>query len=346
MEIQTILPEHISLSVQGAANGKAKLDECCKRLLSNRIILAWIMKCTMKEYRDYDPNVICSRFIEGNPVVSMTPVHQDTDGKRSREDDNHGSRIHGDNTVDESITEGRVTYDIRFRAIVPLDSEAITLIINIEAQADFWPGYPLLKRGIYYGSRLLSAQYGTDFQQSHYEKLKKVTTIWICTHPPKARCHSLSRYEMTEHNIVGNYREPADHYDLLTVILICLGTTTDQPGPGPENQIIDFLTALLSTEFDIAKKKDYLEKEYGITATKDFDKEMEQMCNYSDYVEQIGIEKGMKKGMEEGMEKGIQKGLIETCKELGVSRNATLSRLITKFTMTQAAAEELLCKYW
>ena len=280
----------------------------------------------MKEYRDYDPDEICRRFIEGNPVVSVTPVHQDTDGGCGQGDDN------------------------RFRAIVPQNGEIITLIINIEAQADFWPGYPLLKRGIYYGGRLLSAQYGTDFQQSHYENLKKVTTIWICTHPPKARCHSLSRYEITEHNIVGSYREPVDHYDLLTVILICLGKTTNQPGQTPENQIIDFLTVLLSTEFDAAQKKEHLEKEYGITATEELDKEMTQICNYSDYVEQIGIEKGMEKGfqkgMEEGMEEGVHKGLIETCKELGVSRNTTLSKLITKFTMTQTAAEELLCKYW
>ena len=338
MEIQTILPEYAALTGQGAADGKTKLDECCKKLLSNRIILAWIMKCTMKEYRDYAPDEICNCFIEGNPVVSMTPVHQDTDGNRVWVNDIGGSRIHGDNTVDESITEGRVTYDIRFRAAAPQNGEMLTLIINVEAQADFWPGYPLLKRGIYYGGRLLSAQYGTDFQQSHYEKLKKVVSVWICTNPPKARSHSLSKYEMAERNIVGEYREPVDHYDLLTVILICLGRNTDYPGNSPENQIINLLTVLLSTGFDAAQKKNLLEREYGITATKELDEEMKQMCNYSDYVEQIGIERGIRTG--------FQKGLIETCKELGVSRNTTLSKLITKFTLTETAAEEILSKYW
>ena len=34
------------------------------------------------------------------------------------------------------------------------------MIINIEVQNDFYPGYPLVKRGIYYGGRMLSAQYG------------------------------------------------------------------------------------------------------------------------------------------------------------------------------------------
>lgn len=342
METQTMLSEYIPFSAQGAADGKTKLDESCKKLLSNRIILAWIMKCTMKEYRDYGTDEICSRFIEGNPVVSMTPVHQDADGNHILENDISGSRIRGDNTVDESMAEGRVTYDIRFRAVAPRNGEIITLIINVEAQADFWPGYPLLKRGIYYGGRLLSSQYGIDFLQSHYEKLKKVVSVWICTNPPKVRHHSLSKYEMTERNIVGTYREPEEHYDLLTVILICLGRNTDDSGHTLENQIINLLTVLLTAEFDAAQKKKYLEKEYGITATEELDKEMKQMCNYSDYVEQIGISKGISKGIEEG----FQKGLIETCKELGVSRDITISKLITKFSLTETAAEELLSKYW
>ncbi len=57
----------------------------------------------------------------------------------------------------------------------------IRLIINIEAQNDFYPGYPLIKRGIYYCSRMISAQYGTEFKNSHYENIKKVYSIWTQT---------------------------------------------------------------------------------------------------------------------------------------------------------------------
>ena len=66
-------------------------------------------------------------------------------------------------------------YDIRFFAIAPVSGELIRLIINIEAQNDFYPGYPLIKRGIYYCSRMISAQYGTEFTNSHYENIKKYT---------------------------------------------------------------------------------------------------------------------------------------------------------------------------
>ena len=33
--------------------------------------------------------------------------------------------------------------------------------INLEAQNDFNPGYPLLKRAVYYCVRMISSQYGT-----------------------------------------------------------------------------------------------------------------------------------------------------------------------------------------
>lgn len=46
-------------------------------------------------------------------------------------------QIIGLNTEDSTINEGTVTYDIRFRAIVPGTGEKISLIINIEAQNDF-----------------------------------------------------------------------------------------------------------------------------------------------------------------------------------------------------------------
>ena len=39
----------------------------CKRLLSEKIILAWIMKSCLEEYRDYDVKEIARRYIEGSP---------------------------------------------------------------------------------------------------------------------------------------------------------------------------------------------------------------------------------------------------------------------------------------
>lgn len=76
-------------------------------------------------------------------------------------------------------------YDVRFDAIAPKSAdsteqeEVIRLIINVEAQTKFKPGYPLTKRAIYYCSRMISVQHGPIFTKSEYGKIRKVYSIWI-----------------------------------------------------------------------------------------------------------------------------------------------------------------------
>ena len=161
-------------------------DAACKRVLSEKAILARIMKSCLEEYKDQDVNDIAEKYIEGQPQVSAVPVLPDEGG----------TVISGMDTEDKSVREGTVTYDIRFRAIVPGSEEQIALIINVEAQNDFYPGYPLIKRGIYYCSRMISSQYGREFTGPHYEKIKKVYSIWICMKPPQYRENTITRYRL------------------------------------------------------------------------------------------------------------------------------------------------------
>lgn len=140
------------------ANDRVRYDAACKRLLSEKIILAWIMKNCLEEYRDCDVDEIAEKYIEGQPQIGEVAVAPDAS--------NQGTMIHGSGNEDRTVTEGTITYDIRFLALAPVSGELIRLIINLEAQNDFYPGYPLIKRGIYYCSRMISAQYGTEFTES------------------------------------------------------------------------------------------------------------------------------------------------------------------------------------
>lgn len=54
--------------------------------------------------------------------------------------------INGMNKESVSIDEGTVTYDIKYRALLPESKKLIGLIINIEAQNNWNPGYPIVKR--------------------------------------------------------------------------------------------------------------------------------------------------------------------------------------------------------
>ena len=63
----------LSISITAARN-KADYDAVCKRLLSEKIILAWILKRCLKEFEAYDVHEIAERFIEGQPQVSEVPL--------------------------------------------------------------------------------------------------------------------------------------------------------------------------------------------------------------------------------------------------------------------------------
>lgn len=150
-----------------------------------------------------------------------------------------------------------MTYDVRFRAVAPKEEGYITLLVNAEGQRDYTPGYPLPKRGIYYCSRMISAQYGTEFTHAHYEKLKKVYSIWICLDPPKYRQNTITRYRIQEENLVGTVKEPRENYDLLTLVMVCLGEK--EKG---ESRLLQMLDVLFSRRQDQREKRKLLEEEF------------------------------------------------------------------------------------
>ena len=279
---------------------KAKYDAVCKRLLSEKIILAWIMKNCLEEFRDCDVKEIAEKYIEGEPSVADVVVHPDEDGIQQ------APMITGVGTEDVTMTEGKVTYDIRFKASAPVSGERIQLIINIEAQNKFYPGYPLIKRALYYCSRMVFSQYGKEFTDPHYEKIKKVYSIWICMDPPKNRENSITRYYINEENLVGSVNEERSHYDLLSAIMICLGKADKSARVG----VLRLLDVLLSTDTKPDEKCRILEHDFSIEMTQKLESEVALMCNLSEGVEQKGIEKGLQQGRQEGLLEGKIYGLI------------------------------------
>ena len=105
------------------------------------------------------------------------------------------------------------------------------------------------------GSRLISAQYGTEFANSHYEDIKKVYSIWICMNPPKNRENSITRYHIVEENLVGDVKERKADYDLMAAVMVCLGKE-GEPGTG----LLKLLNVLLSTQTSSQDKCQILEK--------------------------------------------------------------------------------------
>lgn len=58
-----------------------------------------------------------------------------------------------------------------------------------------------------------------------------------------------------------------------------------------------------------------------------------------------GIEQGIELGIEQANRAGIRI-LIETCRELGVSRQDALDRIVGKYTLSSEKAQEYMEEFW
>lgn len=259
---------------------KAEYDENVKWLLSEKIILAHILIHVAKEYYGMKPEE-AAELIEGVPRVSEIAVNPG---------ESNTTEIVGDNVESVVPNEGKITYDIRFHALTPDKTQKIQLIIDIEAQKDYYPGYDIVTRGIYYGARLLSAQKESEFTGDDYDKIKKVYSIWICMNAPKYAENTITEYAIKQHNIIGEFPEDKGRYDLMSVIAICLSKELAREKKA--TKLHRLLGTLLSSRMTRQEKKDIIESEYGIPMTQNIERRVNIMCNLSAAIEERGIEQG------------------------------------------------------
>ena len=253
---------------------KTRYDTEVKKILSNKTILSWILKFTLKEFQNYTIEEI-QPCIEGEPQISEVPV-------RPR---HPPECIVGLSNEDKEIDEGFITYDIIFHAFTPSKEQA-KIIINIEAQNNYYPGYDLVTRGIFYGARMISSQLDKEFTTDNYDDIKKVYSIWICMDTPKYLQHTITEYKIAPEKLWGDFSGKS-RYDLLSVIMICLGDSSDK-----NNKLIGMLNTVLSEKLSVTEKEHILTTDYGIKLKEDKNGGANLMCNLSDRIERIGIEKG------------------------------------------------------
>ena len=302
---------------------EARYDRAAKKLLANKLVLAHILKDCVKEYQACSIMDIAQKYIEGEPEVGTTGVNMDDSNSPEQPDikpetvvtqaaeaqamNTQVTKVQGMGNEDISQNEGTVYYDVRFNAIAPSTEEHgnIRLIINAEAQNRFKLKYPLTKRAVYYGSRLISAQHGTVFTKSDYQKLRKVYSIWICVNPAKKFRNSITRYSLKPETIIGNAVEAPENYDLINIVMVYLGKMEEWN----DNNLIKFLGVLFQNELSAREKKDILERDFNIPMTETFESEVDDMCNLSQGVAEEAMQKGIEKGIQKGIEQGIEQGL-------------------------------------
>ena len=245
-----------------ATDRDAQYDNSAKRLIAHKIILARILIKTVEKFKGMDPLEVAA-LIEGIPYISTVPVEP---GLTNAVHFQNGKRIVGFNTENQELNEGLVRFDIVF--YVRMKDGLSQIIINVEAQKDEPSDYEILNRAVFYVSRLVSSQKERDFENSSYDDIKSVYSIWICMN------------------------------------IIMIGLAKELPEHDETYELHRLLGALLSRELTIDEKLDIIGNEYDIPLEENFRKDMSTMCNLSQGVKEEGIAIGRREGLEEGRREG------------------------------------------
>ena len=267
-----------------ATDRDAQYDNSAKRLIAHKIILARILIKTVEKFKGMDPLEVAA-LIEGIPYISTVPVEL---GLTNAVHFQNGKRIVGFNTENQELNEGLVRFDIVF--YVRMKDGLSQIIINVEAQKDEPSDYKILNRAVFYVSRLISSQKEKDFENSSYDDIKCVYSIWICMNMEE---NTMSHIHLTKEDLIGSY-EWKGNLDLLNIIMI--GLAKELPEHDETYELHRLLGALLSRELTVDEKLDIIGNEYDIPLEENFRKDMSTMCNLSQGVKEEGIAIGRAEG--------------------------------------------------
>jgi len=295
------------------------------KLLLSRELLVPIVRTQVDEFADCSDEEIWNCICHSDQAIDSVPIDQDT-------------AVSVD-TVDKSLAEGEVRFDVLLDVQVP-HGEKIRLFINLESQQKFDPGYAVTARAAYYTARLISRQKGTVFTGSNYQKLRKVYSIWILTRPPKEYAWTATAYFENFKCLVGDHKRPKQEWDYHYILELCVGNNPHKERPGNEN--VKWLIRVLSCVFTVSLMPS--EKVAGLASeginniSKEFRKELTKMTTYAQGIFDDGYAKGdeyrtkqvvinlLKKGFDDSMIKEITSCNIDKiediAKECGMERNA------------------------
>lgn len=118
------------------------------------------------------------------------------------------------------------------------------------------------------------------------------------------------------------------------------------------------LSVLASERMEAKQKLKILQEEYHIQVAENLGEEVNEMCNWSEGIEERATARGLAKGMAQGLEQGIQQGMKQGIQqgiqqgeilgalgvylELGLTEEGVIAKMKEKFSLTQEEAEKYL----
>ena len=271
-----MIETNLAQTVNAANDSGSAYDTNVKYLLSDKQILARILKYTVEEFHEMGIEDIIGS-IGADIEIGIRPV----DAGLS----NFG-RVKGTATEDNVPGEGIIYYDIRFT--VYLKEKEMKILINIEAQKSTDSGklgYHLENRIVFYLARMISAQKQTEFFHSDFDNLKKVRSIWICMDSGETE-DFIEEIGFDRKTVFGNKRN-SYHTDLMKGIIVNIRSGADSASgkavKKSQNVLIAMLEELVSRK-GASEKKRILADEYGLKMTAELERRIQIMCNWSESI--------------------------------------------------------------
>ena len=273
-----------------------KYDQSAKRVWRNREILAPLLQLCVGEFKGESIESIM-RLIDAESISEDVPV-SDLPPQVVELAAQMGS-----------TTERPVTFDLRFVAKNPkLSTEdvLVRLHILVDFQNKFHPtdadgkGYPIESRGVYYAARGLGAQLGPLTEQTNYNALEKVISIWIVSEDvPRRLQNTVSRYSMVKEDLIGKADIPKEHYDKLELVVIRRGGAGKAGVP-----LFEYLDAVFSSDIET------MDKFTPASANPEIVEEVADMPGMSQAI--------LNKGKQEGEQNALVQSIKNVMESLGV----------------------------
>ena len=315
------------------------LDTQSKSLLQYAEVLAVILRDTIAEYKGYSWKEVAG-FIE---VDSITSTMEVSPGRTN-------TKIRSDATEYHNLNEKTSLFDLAFRARNPQISTEdiqVNLHLDVEPQKTYRLGYPIEKRGMYYLARRLSSQLSLVLKGTDYNLLTKCYSIWICRDDiPIEDQYSISVYEMVNTKNTAFNRIPRENYDLMTLVVIKLGSTVYNGDKEEEGYVLfRFLNLIMYPHKDdfMANMSEYID----YSDNEELWKEVTDVST----IEQIKYE-GMKEKLTEELTEQITKNVTEQITKEGIRifilsslednipKERTLAKLQRHYHITKEKAEQ------